>query len=122
MTGEIIGLFALSVSCDVAGQLAFKLGADRVPDPGERGWLAFLSALVATPWLLAGMAIYAVEFVIWIRILALVPLSIAFPLASLNILGVMAASRLLLGERLGRNHWAGTLLIMAGIVLVAGSL
>lgn len=122
MTSEIIGLFAISVACDVAGQLAFKLGADKVPDPRVDGWLAFLGALVATPWLLVGIGVYVVEFVVWIRILALVPLSIAFPLASLNILGIMAASRLLLGERLGRNHWAGALLIMAGIVLVAGSL
>lgn len=122
MTVEIVVLFALSVACDVLGQIAFKLGADNIPAPGAGRWGAFARSLVATPWLLAGMAIYVAEFVIWIRILALVPLSIAFPLASLNILGVLGASHLLLGERLGRNHWAGALLIMAGIVLVASEL
>ena len=122
MTMELIGLFALSVACDIFGQLAFKLGADHIPVPGKGRWGAFARALVATPWLLAGIGIYVAEFIIWIRILALVPLSIAFPLASLNILGVLLASHLLLGERLGRNHWAGALLIMAGIVLVASEL
>ncbi|MGA0561353.1 EamA family transporter [Ancylobacter sp. VNQ12] len=122
MNAEIVGLFVLSVVCDVAGQLAFKLGAGSVPAPGKGQWGAFARALVATPWLIAGIAVYVAEFLIWIRILALVPLAVAFPLASLNILGVLGASRLLLGEKLGRNHWAGALLIMAGIVLVAGSL
>ncbi|GLK85803.1 EamA family transporter [Ancylobacter defluvii] len=122
MTVELVALFAASVACDVIGQIAFKLGADKIPAPEGGRWGAFLRSLVATPWLLAGIGIYVAEFVIWIRILALVPLSIAFPLASLNILGVLAASHLFLGERLGRNHWAGALLIMAGIVLVASEL
>ncbi|MCB4771933.1 EamA family transporter [Ancylobacter sp. Lp-2] len=122
MTLELVALFALSVTCDILGQIAFKLGADNIPTPEKGRWGAFVRSLVATPWLLAGIGIYVAEFIIWIRILALVPLSIAFPLASLNILGVLAASHLLLGERLGRNHWAGALLIMAGIVLVASEL
>ena len=77
---------------------------------------------MAEPWLIAGLMIYAIEFLVWTRILALVPLAIAFPVASLNILGVTVASRLWLGERIAPRQYAGAALVTAGVALVASSL
>lgn len=122
MTPELAVLIALSVVCDVCGQLAFKRGADRLPAPAPGRRLAFAWALFSERWLLLGIAVYAVEFVVWIRVLALAPLGIAFPLASLNILGITLASHLILGERIGRRQFAGAVLVTAGIVLVASTL
>lgn len=122
MSAAIVALFAVSVACDVAGQLAFKLGADRLPPAGAAGAFTFALRLVREPWLLAGLAIYAVEFAVWIRVLALVPLTVAFPLASLNILGVTAASRLWLGEAVATRQVAGAALVTVGVALVASSL
>jgi len=119
MTAEIVLLLAVSIACDVFGQLVFKVGADRLPSPGKAGIRDFIVQLVAEPWLLLGIAIYAVEFVIWIRVLALVPLGIAFPIASLNILGIVLVGRILLGESVSRKQWAGTALITAGVAIVA---
>ena len=118
----IIALFAVSVACYVAGQIAFKLGAERLPQfrkaaPGPFAW-----ALISEPRLLLGLAVYGVEFVVWTRILALVPLNIAFPLASLNIIGITLASRLWLGERLGLRQYAGAVLVTVGVALVATGL
>ena len=107
MTAEIVLLLAASIACDVFGQLAFKLGANRLPTPDAVGLPAFLYRLTREPWLLSGIAIYAVELVVWIRVLALVPLSIAFPIASLNILGIALAGRLCRGEPVSRRQWAG---------------
>jgi multidrug transporter EmrE-like cation transporter len=122
MTGEIILLLAISIACDVFGQLAFKLGADRLPETGPVGLPAFVLRLVAEPFLLGGIAIYAVEFIVWIRVLALVPLGIAFPIASLNILGIVLAGRAFLGEPVSRKQWVGTALITAGVAIVAQTL
>ncbi len=111
-------LFATSIGCDVAGQIFFKLGADRLPEAGEPK--SFATHLLSNRWLQAGLAVYAVELFVWLRILAEVPISIAFPIASLNILGVTIASWWFLGERLGPPQWAGASLVTIGVALVAG--
>jgi multidrug transporter EmrE-like cation transporter len=122
MTGEIILLLAVSIVCDVFGQIAFKLGAHRLPNPDTVGLPAFCLRLVGEPWLAAGIAIYAVEFIVWIRVLALIPLGIAFPIASLNILGIALASRVVLGEAVSGRQWLGAILITAGVAIVAQTL
>jgi drug/metabolite transporter (DMT)-like permease len=93
--------FLLSIACDVTGQLCFKQGMQNVR------------------WVWLGVAIYAIEIVVWIRILSLVPLAIAFPIASLNFIAITLASWVVLGERIGRRRWAGTALVTAGVVMVA---
>lgn len=118
MTAVLAGWFLASVLCDVAGQLCFKRGARELEDAtghARRGLLA----LFLEPWVLAGIAVYAVEIVVWLRILSLVPLSIAFPIASLNYLAITLASRFWLGERVTAHRWAGAALVTAGVVLVA---
>ena len=119
MTAEIITLIAISILCDVFGQIAFKLGADRLPDAAVIGVPAFCRRMLGEPWLVGGIAIYIIEFIVWIRVLALVPLGIAFPIASLNILGIALASHFFLGEAITRKQWMGAILITAGVAVVA---
>ena len=121
MTAEIIILLAISIVCDVVGQIAFKIGADRLPDAETVGVPAFCRRMVGEPWLVGGIVIYVVEFVVWVRVLALVPLGIAFPIASLNILGIALASHFFLGEAITRKQWLGAILITAGVAVVAQS-
>ena len=119
MTTEIITLITISIVCDVVGQIAFKIGADRLPAAEAIGLPAFCLRMVGEPWLIAGIATYVIEFIVWIRVLALVPLGIAFPIASLNILGITLASHFFLGEAIGRKQWLGVVLITAGVAIVA---
>ena len=119
MTAEIVILIAISIACDVFGQIAFKLGADRLPAAGTIGLAAFCMRMAGQPWLIGGIVLYAIEFIAWIRVLALVPLGIAFPMASLNILGIALASHFLLGEAISRKQWLGASLITAGVAIVA---
>jgi drug/metabolite transporter (DMT)-like permease len=122
MTSEVLLLIAISIICDVFGQIAFKIGADRLPDAATIGVPAFCLRMMAEPWLIGGIAIYIIEFIVWIRVLALVPLGIAFPIASLNILGIALASRAFLGEAISRKQWLGAVLITAGVAVVAQSI
>jgi undecaprenyl phosphate-alpha-L-ara4N flippase subunit ArnE len=122
MTTEIITLIAISIVCDVSGQIAFKLGADRLPAVETVGLAAFCRGMLGEPWLVGGIVVYIIEFIVWIRVLALVPLGIAFPIASLNILGIALASHFLLREAITRKQWLGAILITAGVAIVAQSI
>jgi drug/metabolite transporter (DMT)-like permease len=121
MTVEIVLLIAISVVCDVFGQIAFKMGANRLPAAETVGVAGFCGRMLGEPWLLAGIATYVVEFIVWIRVLALVPLTVAFPIASLNILGITLASHFFLGEVITRKQWMGAVLITGGVAVVAQS-
>ena len=115
MTPTVVLLFAASICADVAGQIFFKIGAERLPDFSADNRAAFFKGLLADWWLLAGIVTYALELIIWLRILAEVPISVAFPIASANFLGVALASHFLLeGEnwpgpmvRCGSHHHGG---------------
>ncbi|MDX3808886.1 EamA family transporter [Bosea thiooxidans] len=117
MSLTIILWFVLSIVCDVVGQLCLKLGADKLPAGGSFREMSI--ALGRSGWALAGVLTYVAEFFIWLRILAEVPLSIAFPIASLNFLAITFASSVLLGERVGTRQWLGACLITCGVVIVA---
>ena len=122
MTLLLAFLIALSVIFDVSGQICFKRGVDSLPKHEGRNyvWLLWRSATVA-PWLWLGIVIYSAELVIWLNILARAPLSLAFPLGSLNFCGVVLASRLLLGERVPGRRWLGAGLITIGVAIVGAS-
>lgn len=117
MTLTIVLWFVLSIVCDVVGQICLKLGADRLPEGA--GLRELTLALGRSGWAMAGVLTYVAEFFIWLRILAEVPLSIAFPIASLNFLAITFASAVLLGERVGSRQWLGACLITCGVVIVA---
>lgn len=124
MTPSLVLLFALSIGCDVAGQIFFKVGATALPlkerlASTAAGWRNEVLNVLSNRWVLAGIATYAVETIVWFRILAEVPISVAFPIASLNFLGVALASRWLLGETMTRRQWAGAGLVTMGVALVA---
>jgi len=116
MSLELALWFALSVLCDVAGQIFFKLGANQ-----NAAQPAHARAILANGWITIGILIYAAEIFVWLRVLSEAPLSLAFPLASLNFLGITFASRLILKEKVGPLRIAGAVLVTFGVALLAAT-
>ena len=121
MAPELLVLFPVSIACDVAGQMFLKRGADTLPDAVSASSSAFLGNVARNRWLLLGLIICGAEMFIWLRILTLVPLSVAFPIASINFLGVTVAGRLFFKEAVGGWQWLGCLMVTAGVAIVATS-
>lgn len=109
---ELAFLLTLSVACDVVGQTSFKLGAMDAPPPSLEG-------LPQPAWVAVGLAIYGLEIFVWLRVLALAPLTLAAPIASLNYIGVILMSRWLFAEEVSARQWAGAAFITAGSIAVA---
>ncbi len=103
---------AAAVLCNVGAQVALKSGATT-----SLRWQSLFS-----PALVAGVALYAVSFVLTIRIYADYPLSVISPLmAGAIFVLVSVASAVFFAEPITASKLAGIALIVAGIALLARS-
>ena len=75
--------------------------------------------VVSTPLIWAGIAAYTIDLGAWLFVLSRLPLSVAFPLASLSYCGIALASRFVLRETVSAGRWAGTVLIALGAAIVS---
>ena len=111
-------LFLLAALLETIGQLSFKKAAtEHRTVSGYRYYLR----LAVNRRAIAGVAAYAVEMLLWLYLLAHIPLSIAFPLAGIQQLVILSASRLVLQEKVSRIELFGAVLIAAGLLTIAGS-
>ena len=102
-------LWIANILLDTAGHLAFKSAAT-----GD--W----KSMLRSPRLWGGIACFCLEFVAWLALLSLIPLSQAVLIGSINIVVVMIAGRMMFYERLDAARLAGMSLIALGVAL-AGS-
>ena len=107
-----------AVACEVIGQVSFKLGLSGEHQTTDGGVVGFLGGLAGSPWIGVGIAVYAIEFVLWFAALTLGRLSIAFAFAALSYCGVVLFSRVFLHERVGWRQWRATCTIALGVTLV----
>jgi drug/metabolite transporter (DMT)-like permease len=99
------------------GQVLQKIGAMR--RLASKGRPAEWAAALLSPELLAAGACMLAGTVLWLFVLSRMDVSRAFPFLSLSSALVVAASRLILGERVPVHRWAGVALIALGVALVA---
>lgn len=113
LASSLVPLLAATIACDVAGQLCFKIGARRLPAHDGPQFSGFLRGLLRDGWLLAGIAAYVGQLILWVQILSMLPLSAALPIAGLTLLAVAPACRIFLSERLDAGQYAGVAMVMA---------
>ncbi len=107
-------LWFLNVAIDSMGQLSFKAAASGSAHyEGLRQWRYML----LRPWIWLGMACYAIEFLLWLAFLTLVPLSVGMLLGSTSIVTIMLAGRIWFKESLTRWRLTGILLISLGVAI-----
>ena len=99
-------LWIANILLDTAGHLAFKSAAT-----GD--W----KSMLRSPRLWGGIACFCLEFVAWLALLSLIPLSQAVLIGSINIVVVMIAGRIIFGERLDPTRLAAMSLIAAGVAM-----
>jgi drug/metabolite transporter (DMT)-like permease len=108
-------VWLMNLLADTIGQLSFKAasrGADHLDG------LAHWRSLLVQPLLWLGLAAFASEFLLWLALLSLIPLSQAVLVGCINIIGVMVGGRLFFGERLTLPRTSALVLIAVGVGLV----
>jgi drug/metabolite transporter (DMT)-like permease len=111
-------LVLFAVTAAAAGQLMLKHGMQLAAARASASGGSLAAAAATTPWVLAGLAVFAVSAVAWLGALSRVPLHVAYPFNAAGYLVILAASVLVLHERASLLTWAGSLLVVAGLVIV----
>jgi drug/metabolite transporter (DMT)-like permease len=117
MTIGNLSLVLFAVIAASGGQLMLKHGM-QVATARTRGGGSLVIAAATTPWVLLGLLVFAISAVAWLAALSRVPLSLAYPFNALGYLVILTASIFVLHERANLVTWAGTVLVVSGLVIV----
>ncbi|WP_020375796.1 EamA family transporter [Sulfobacillus thermosulfidooxidans] len=75
--------------------------------------------LLSQPLFYAGFLAYGASAVLWLKVLAKLPLTVAYPLVSLNFILVAIGAAFFLHERISWQTFVGLALIFGGIVVIS---
>ncbi len=117
-----VALFLLvAITLGAFGQLSLKHGMRQFGPLGAPGLGLVASVLraVFTPYVLLGLACYAVSSCFWLVVLSSWALSYAYPMIAISYVLVVLLSRAFFGEAVLPLQWAGIFLMCTGLVLVA---
>lgn len=123
MLAAKILLILLTSATASLGNSLLKVGASG-PGESEEELLEVrhLPRTFLKPAILAGIAAYGVSQLLWITVLRIVDLSLAYPLQiGLNFTLIMLAAWFYFKEPVSRGKLLGVLMIFAGVVTVAVS-
>jgi len=111
----------LTLAFTVYGQLVLKWQmstAGALPQGGLEK-LGFLLQQFVNPWIFSGFAAAFLASLAWMAAMTRFPLNYAYPFMSLAFVIVMILGVLFLGEALSLRKVLGTLLVMAGLIVIA---
>jgi drug/metabolite transporter (DMT)-like permease len=111
-------LVIFAVIAASAGQLMLKHGMQVAVAQAHRSNGSLVTAAATTPWVLLGLTVFAVSAVAWLGALSRVPLNVAYPFNAVGYIVILAASVLVLHEHANLLTWAGSLLVVSGLVIV----
>ena len=116
-----LALVLFSVVAAAGGQLLLKHGMQVATARARHSGGSLVLAAATTPWVFLGLTVFAISAVAWLAVLSRVPLSLAYPFNALGYLVILTASIVVLHERANLWTWAGTSLVVAGLVIVVAS-
>src|SRR5215471_11271690 len=118
MTAGNLLLVLSAVALAATGQLMLKHGMQLATARAHSSHGSLVIAAATTPWVLLGLVVFAVSAVAWLGALSRVPLNVAYPFNAVGYIVILTASVLVLHERATVLTWAGSLLVVSGLIIV----
>lgn len=118
----IILLIVLTSICDTIRELFLKTAInslENISPTNIKTLIRFIIKLIRIPWVWFGFLFSILSLSLWLLVLSKADLNFAFSVDSMHYIFIALASRIFLKEKVGSLRWAGTLLIVIGIVIVA---
>lgn len=111
-----LALILITVTALAAGQVLFKLAAGSLSF--GPGWQV---TTLLEPRLVVALVVYALATVLWLAVLRITPLKVAYPFVGLAFVLVPILGHFILGEAIGLNTFLGAGLILLGIWVSVGT-
>jgi undecaprenyl phosphate-alpha-L-ara4N flippase subunit ArnE len=113
-----LALVLFAVIAAAGGQLMLKHGMQLATAKAHASHSSLAIAAATTPWVLLGLVVFGVSAVSWLGALSKVPLSVAYPFNALGYIVILTSSIVVLHEKANLWTWAGSLLVVSGLVIV----
>jgi multidrug transporter EmrE-like cation transporter len=113
-----VGLLLFAVISAATGQVMLKHGMQLATARANSTGTSLAITAATSPWVLSGLVVFAISAIAWLGALSKVPLSIAYPFNAIGYLVILTASIVILHERANLLTWAGSLLVVTGVIIV----
>jgi len=114
-------LLSIVIAATVASDLLQSYEMKRVGEPSVDAGLGYLLKTIARRrYLILSIACLAVSFFSFMALVQTAPLSFAVPASAGSFIVETALAKLVLKERVGLRRATGALVVLGGIVLLAG--
>jgi drug/metabolite transporter (DMT)-like permease len=94
-----------------------RYGSMDLAEPSQ--WVILISSVVRNPYIFLGVVFLAIFFFLYLAALSWADLSFVLPLTAVSYLFAALLAKFFLKEEVSWHRWAGTLVIVIGIALVA---
>lgn len=113
-------LLASCIILPVIAQLTMKKGMNMVGEFNSANVfdIGFLIKTFTNPYVLTGVALYAVTSVLWLMVISKLPVSMAYPAVSLSYIVVIFTAYFFLGEPFTLQKMIGSLGIIGGVFII----
>jgi bacterial/archaeal transporter family protein len=116
--GRVLVIMLVAVIALAVGETLLSRGMKQVGRAGG-GWLDQAMAVARNTWVGAGLTLLVVHVALYMLALQGADLSFVLPLTAASYPLAALLARFYLREDVGTARWAGTLLITAGVAIVA---
>jgi drug/metabolite transporter (DMT)-like permease len=114
---QVIAVILIATCCVAVGETLLSVGMRQMDKAGVQG-LALLGGALKNPYVVGGTLLMMVYFGLYSLCLSWADISYVLPFTALSYLLVALFARFLLHENVTSTRWLGTLLIVAGVVIV----
>lgn len=119
MTWGAFALVFASVTLSAFAQTSFKVGVERAQTAADAAIAVKAIAMLFSPLVLLGLALYGVGTLLWLFALRQLDLSLAYPFVAMSFVMVAGSGILFLGEPVQPSRLIGLGLIVLGLLVMA---
>lgn len=114
---HVVLVVVLATACVAVGETLLSVGMKQAGKSSPEGFRLVLAA-IGNPYVVGGTSLMMVYFGLYSLALSWAEISFVLPFTALSYLFVAFLARFVLHEGVSPTRWAGTLLIVLGVIVV----
>ena len=121
---KTIVVMLIAITAGTIGDILLAKGMKELGDLSTMNLRTIIDTVVravTNPKLMAGTAMLAVFFFLWLAVLSWEDLSVALPMQALNYVLVAILAKYYLNEQVSPLRWAGIVLVSIGVMMITRS-